>query len=1243
MRKKLAILLMLLIIFTSVNGVFAYTNLVEDGKITLNQDQADLNVRPSEGKYIEPTNSFTDNVINGYYLVTQDPTKVGLTSIKFNGVDYPIDGVLVGNDLNSLKVQGENQAIGNHDSKNNRTFFFDTGTYIQSDYTRYTGLSRENVSYVGLFEDKVIFTKAPYPLNYSVEAARDCIERYNWSHKNIYIENIIFDGGGKDLLPLGGSHYQYGDSGIGKNRGEYMFFITGNGDPFNNTDGFVAKNVTIQNVGATTLQPHASAIAHPLTRKNVAINIFESRGNHYFENILIKNIKTKEGYGVVSTNNSKGIYFKNLTIDTSDVFKDPGDPSKNALAVKVERLGTQANEMKDNSIVIEGLTTPDTNPSEAVFVQNSTMNSVFLPENYRWAVYRNTTGMVFETLELANGQYRSGYSMYDRKDNMWVIREDIRNINGQIVSVQEQINDILRNFYVANISSNDYTNVPTPKIKLVVKDGDIDGFNIQSYNNIRIPVEIVAVKSIDDDVTRTGESVQIPVKGGATFNFALANANTILYNFDFDTNAKYTYQQAANGVNGTATLSDPNQVNTNIAGYPVYNTYFTGTQGAKITSARSLTTANFQNNRFTDLAFSLTATSSVNNIFVNGNATVSGEIKTFYTGVGIVAKGLGTTPDKTINYYSSDPTIATVDPTTGVVTGVSKGTVTIYAKSMDTNNEGEIEKPWAVVEINVVNKVTFKLDDTKRINFEDDTTNPKESAAGTDGSIAVPNTKLLTSQTGTNILEGWIADVDVKIDNEVIPAGTLITPDKIGNVIVSEDTEFTSRTKTVPYLKADFNLVTGVKYPDTGNTTKSVLADKEGKLPAAPSVEVVVSTAGTYTFKGWIADKDIELTDGTVINAGDLILEEQVENSKITENTIFTAVVEFKGNVEVTKTVTFNKNTTQYGDTTNQTHAIVTLSENEMTVGRKMPINPTYTSEGKKYEFLGWNTRSDGSGTNFTDSTLVPESITVYAIWKVTIIPIDDKDDKPINPGISDLLLWGGGDIRPSGRLKHMAYIIGYPDGTVRPIGDITRAEVATIFFRLLDDNVRDGNLTKVNNYSDVEPTKWYNTAISTLTKLNVIKGYEDGSFKPDGKITRAELATMVTRFRQVNGHSAVMSSFQDVGDNWAARFIDIAYENQWIAGYEDGSFRPDREITRAEMATIVNRMLERGVEITQMLENMRRFSDNLPGTWYYEEIQEAANSHTYDRTGKKVPVGNYNYEIWVELIPDRDWTEYER
>lgn len=134
--------------------------------------------------------------------------------------------------------------------------------------------------------------------------------------------------------------------------------------------------------------------------------------------------------------------------------------------------------------------------------------------------------------------------------------------------------------------------------------------------------------------------------------------------------------------------------------------------------------------------------------------------------------------------------------------------------------------------------------------------------------------------------------------------------------------QITSRTKTVPYLKFDFNLVTGVKYPDTGNTTKSVLADKEGKLPAAPSVEVVVSTAGTYTFQGWIADKDSRLTDGTVINAGDLILEEQVENEnvKITENTIFT-VVEFKGNVEFTKTVTFNKNTTQYGDTTNQTHA----------------------------------------------------------------------------------------------------------------------------------------------------------------------------------------------------------------------------------------------------------------------------------------------------------------------------------
>lgn len=179
----------------------------------------------------------------------------------------------------------------------------------------------------------------------------------------------------------------------------------------------------------------------------------------------------------------------------------------------------------------------------------------------------------------------------------------------------------------------------------------------------------------------------------------------------------------------------------------------------------------------------------------------------------------------------------------------------------------------------------------------------------------------------------------------------------------------------------------------------------------------------------------------------------------------------------------------------------------------------------------------------------VDEDLTLYAIWEDTKIP-EPEGPKPEHPKPEpeipwDIIFWGGeGSVTHK---EHIAYIIGYPDGTVKPENQITRAEVATIFFRLLDDSARTSLLTKTNTYTDVEADKWYNTAISTLTKANVIAGYEDGSFKPNNFITRAELATLATRFRQLSGESTIKNDFSDIGDHWATYYINQAFENKWI------------------------------------------------------------------------------------------------
>ena len=218
----------------------------------------------------------------------------------------------------------------------------------------------------------------------------------------------------------------------------------------------------------------------------------------------------------------------------------------------------------------------------------------------------------------------------------------------------------------------------------------------------------------------------------------------------------------------------------------------------------------------------------------------------------------------------------------------------------------------------------------------------------------------------------------------------------------------------------------------------------------------------------------------------------------------------------------------------------------------------------------------------------------------------------------------------------HYAYVIGYPDGSVHPNGEITRAEVAAIFFRLLRDDVRSANFTTYNAYTDVSADKWYNNPISTMSRLGIIKGYPDGTFRPNDPITRAEFAAIAARFDEHK--AAKLASFTDIYGHWAVSEISLAYENGWIKGYSDGTFRPNRNITRAEAMALINRVLNRAPEKpSDLLNNMNKWTDNMDTTkWYYLDVQEATNSHDYTRKTN-------NYEMWKKMLADPDWAKYER
>ena len=355
----------------------------------------------------------------------------------------------------------------------------------------------------------------------------------------------------------------------------------------------------------------------------------------------------------------------------------------------------------------------------------------------------------------------------------------------------------------------------------------------------------------------------------------------------------------------------------------------------------------------------------------------------------------------------------------------------------------------------------------------------------------------------------------------------------------------------------------------------------------APGSSVSVGDTLTYTItvkNGEVALNNVTITD-TFNGKGDLVF----DGYAATENPAGTYTINL-GNLEANATVTI---TATYK---------VLRADASIDLTNAVKVNGT----------------NPGGGENPTDEDKTPE--TPVNPYHPPIRPPVDPDKPELNTE------------------DHYAYIVGYEDGSVQPEGDITRAEVATIFFRLLTDESRNEYWSQTNPYSDVSADDWFNNAVSTLTNAGVLDGYEDGTFKPNGNITRAEFATITARFFEATYDGENL--FPDIEGHWAQDYINEAANAGIVNGYEDGTFRPQQYITRAEAVTMVNRTIERHPDADHLLDDMITWPDNPETAWYYEQIQEATNSHEYtmNTDDEQNP-----YEIWTKLLPNRDWSELEK
>jgi len=429
----------------------------------------------------------------------------------------------------------------------------------------------------------------------------------------------------------------------------------------------------------------------------------------------------------------------------------------------------------------------------------------------------------------------------------------------------------------------------------------------------------------------------------------------------------------------------------------------------------------------------------------------------------------------------------------------------------------------------------------------------------------------------------------------------------VASIVLSENTSVYA--KWIKEEEKTFKL----SFNTSGGKDITPITDVEGTII---DLSDYTPTRSGYKFKGWYSDSDLTQIVTSVTLTQDITVYAKWEKSEGGGGG--------GGGDVIIYTLTFN---TDGGSVIKN---VEKLEKATVDLTKYVPVKEGYT-------FEGWY--ADAQLTVKVTSVKMTGDITVYAKW------ISDKDDtedgktddkKDDNKDETDKPA-SDADNKPAILTdEHFAYIVGREDGKVYPKANITRAEAATIFFRLLKDEVRDGALTKENTFTDVNEGQWFNTAVSTLAKLGIINGRTETTFAPNEPITRAELTTIVARLseKQYSGES----KFSDVSGHWAEGYINLASSMGWVEGDGDGTFRPNDKITRAEVMTLINRVLNRvPLSAEDMHKDMTKWPDNMDtNAWYYIAVQEATNSHDCEYADGSV------HEKWTKLTENRDWSVYQ-
>ena len=552
------------------------------------------------------------------------------------------------------------------------------------------------------------------------------------------------------------------------------------------------------------------------------------------------------------------------------------------------------------------------------------------------------------------------------------------------------------------------------------------------------------------------------------------------------------------------------------------------------------------------------------------------ESETVYTGTG-TGKAVVTLPKDNTEYADGDS--YTIDP-------IYTGATVAYTTDDDDNvKDRYIFSGWdktngTIKEADVIVRGTWYLD-----NWKDNANGPDQPTGG-DGTP--DKYQVLVKYESKDINKGTVNpeyEVITLTDGEVL-VGT-------ADVTASGSTA----TPESGYSFAEW------KYNDTSISQKEV-------LPPHTIEDAVGGTIYTYTAY-WTE------------NVPDLSVTKTVNKTSVTvgDTVKYTIKVTNTGNVDLTNVNVVEAFGGDFSKIFDLTGATKASTFNGFVIGELK------AGETKEITFSYKTTKRETLTNSVVVSALNPDGGTVTDSAKSPDVTVKSEPITPVGPSKPQL-----------NYEDHYAYVVGYPDGLVHPERNITRAEVATIFFRMLLDESREYFWAQENDFSDVAETDWFNNAVSTLANAQLINGYPDGSYRPNANITRAEFATIAIRFFLDEDVEIEENNLSDVKGHWAEANINLAYALELINGYPDGTFRPDQKITRAEAMAIVNRVLKRAPEKDHLLKDMIEWPDNLnTAAWYYADVQEATNSHKFHMDKEE------EYEIWTELLPVRDWVALEQ